>query len=395
MRRRILVSFLLVLAIAAAAGAKRAAPAPGPPRLVVIVAVDGLSWSRLEAWRPWFTRGLKRLLDEGAVATECRYPHADTETGPGHASLSTGAPPRVHGIALNTWYELAPGGSKMKEVYCVDDASPKHLRVPTLADALTAADGRARVVSISLKDRAAILLAGRDPRHAVYWYAPETGTFVTGAAFDGASPVASVVARFNASKGGANIASRYGTTVSRLPVPAQPPTAVSDDGVASHQDAVVGHGFPIDLAKSRFKYTEALPWTTLGDRLLVDLALDLVAADDVALGRDGVPDVLAISFSSNDYVAHDYGPQSLESLEVSRGLDVELGRLLDELTRRFGREAIDLALSADHGMLPLPESQPDVKRVSRAAILSELNGAVVKELRLDPAATPIFRMSGG
>jgi arylsulfatase A-like enzyme len=383
------------------AGEAKTRPAP---RLVVLVVVDGLSWSRLTAWRPWFTSGLKRILDEGAVATECRFAHLDTETGPGHASLATGAPPRIHGIALNQWYELAADGSKMSMVYSAAGPGPGRLRVPTLGDALVAAQPRAKVVSISIKDRAAIFLAGRDPRHAVYWYVPSNGTFATSAAYDASSPIgpaaAAVVARFNTQKAGAKIAARYGTVVSRLRVPDPPPTPVSDEGVEAFQDAIVGHGFPIDLTKAREPLTTVLPWTTLADRLLVDLGLDLVADDRLALGRDNVPDLLAISFSANDYVSHYYGPESVEDLEILRGLDVELGRLLDALTHRFGRDAIGLVLSADHGMLPLPEAahrgdpHPGATRIKDTTIVKGLNRAVDTELRLDPAVAPVFRLEG-
>ena len=406
MRRPILVllSLLLVLASPPAAGAKRAPVGTSgarPPRLVVVVAVDGLSWGRLEAWRPWFTSGLKRLLDEGAVATACRYPHLDTETGPGHASIATGAPPRVHGIALNQWYVPATDGRSMTTEYCAIDASPRFLRVPTLGDALVTAQPRAKVVSISVKDRSAIFLAGRDPRHAVYWYVPKDGTFTTSGAYEAASPTgraaAAVVARFNATKAGAHIAERYGSTVPRLPVPSPPPTPVSDEGIEPYQDAIVGR-FPMDLTKARKPLTVVLPWTTLADRLLVDLGLDLVADDALGLGRDDDPDLLAISFSANDYASHYYGPESVETLEVLRGLDVALGRLLDALSARFGRDAIDVVLSADHGMLPLPEDARaggvPALRIKDTKIVAALNAAVDARLGLDAGAAPVYRLEG-
>src|SRR5512137_2082804 len=104
-------AFTLVLAALLAAAAPFAtappAAAPAAPRLMVIVVADGLSWDRLWSWRAWWTSGFKRLLEEGLVERECRYRHLNTETGPGHASISTGAPPRVHGIVLNDWYETA------------------------------------------------------------------------------------------------------------------------------------------------------------------------------------------------------------------------------------------------------------------------------------------------
>ena len=143
---RLIATSLLALAVAASTPAAK-------PKLAVILVVDGLSWDRLHAWRPWYTSGLKRLLDEGAVATSCHYQHLNTETGPGHASIATGAPPRVHGITLNQWYAPASDGKAMEAVYCAssskDVLGPGHLLVPTLGDRLTERDAAAKVVTIS------------------------------------------------------------------------------------------------------------------------------------------------------------------------------------------------------------------------------------------------------
>src|SRR5450432_2146405 len=206
-----MTSFLLLLALAAHAPAPPRTDTTAPPRLAVIVAVDGLGWARLERYRPWFVGGFKRLLDEGRVETACRYRHLNTETGPGHSSLSTGAPPCVTGIVANRWFEqnpdgtirtvqaafpTAPGVPGSSQATAV--AGPGNLRVPTLGDRLVAEHPGARVVSVSGKDRAAILMAGRDRRHSVYWYDPDTGTFGTSSAYDPDSAAAAVVAGFNA-----------------------------------------------------------------------------------------------------------------------------------------------------------------------------------------------------
>ena len=334
--------------------------------------VDGLSWERLSAWRPWFTSGLKRLLDEGAVASECRYPHLNTMTGPGHASVATGAPPRVHGIPSNQWYVLAAAGGSMEAVYSAsqppagspENASslpgPGRLRVATLADRLALRDPRARVVAISNKDRAAIFLAGRDARHAVYWYRTVDGTYETSPVYDPASTdgaaAAAVVARFNREKAGAKLASRFGTTWARLPAPRPEPSPGFASGLDGAQEPYVGRSFPHDLTKAEGPFPSAILSSPFADRLLTDLALDLVADDAMGLGRDDVPDLLAVSFSANDLVSHDYGPESVEALEVLRALDLSIGRLLEGLERRFGAGSVMVALSADHGFLPLAEA---------------------------------------
>ncbi len=382
----------------------------------MIIAVDGFTWERLNAWRPWFHAGLKRLLEEGAVATECRYAHLNTVTGPGHASLATGAPPRVHGIPLNEWFVPNAARTAMEEVYSATQPiagspegsstmpGPGRLRVATLGDRLVQRDARAKVVAISNKDRSAMLLAGRDARHAAYWYLEEDGTYVSSPAYDPASPAgvaaARVVARFNHDKAGVNLSARFGTTWSRLPVPRPVPTPGFESGLDEYQEPYVGPAFPHDLTKAKGPLPAAILSTAIADRLLTDLALDLLADDALALGRDDAPDILAVSFSANDYVSHDYGPESVESLEVLRGLDVEIGRLLDELTRRFGKGSVLVALSADHGFLPVPEStkrhDPNAPggRVSRTKILDQLNAAVNAKLERTAGAPLIFRFEG-
>ena len=120
----------------------QAAPPPARPRLVVVVSVDGLSFDRLESYRSWYTAGLKRLLDEGRVETACRYRHLNTETGPGHSSLSTGAPPRVTGIVANRWFERLPDGG-LRVINSVDQAAPSGVPgVPPLFYREVARDGR-------------------------------------------------------------------------------------------------------------------------------------------------------------------------------------------------------------------------------------------------------------
>src|SRR5262245_32920383 len=119
-----LVVLLLIPAVFIA-GAPAAAPAaPSRPRLAVIVSIDALSFSRLESYRPWYVAGLKRILDEGLVETECRYRHLNTETGPGHSSLSTGAPPRVTGIVANRWFQRLPDGG-LRVINSVDQTPPE------------------------------------------------------------------------------------------------------------------------------------------------------------------------------------------------------------------------------------------------------------------------------
>jgi hypothetical protein len=118
------LSLLLAVGASSWAGAEARAQAVEPPRLAVVLSVDGLSWDRMQYYRPWYVAGLKRLLDESQVEANARYRHINTETGPGHASLSTGAPPRITGVVANRWFEMAPDGS-IRSLNCVDRPTPE------------------------------------------------------------------------------------------------------------------------------------------------------------------------------------------------------------------------------------------------------------------------------
>jgi predicted AlkP superfamily pyrophosphatase or phosphodiesterase len=418
-RLPVFVAWLLVVGVAFAAPGAGAAPSPSSPspRLAVIVVLDGLSWDALAGAKPAFTAGLKRLLDEGLVESACRYRHLNTETGPGHASLSTGAPPSVNGIVGNDWHEMGPGG-KMRRVYCAEEAGatgatarkgPFHLAAPTFGDRLVEQRPGARVVSIAGKDRAAIFLAGKNPKHVVYWLDSRSGQFVTTPAYDpsapGAERAAAIVAAFNASRGGAKLGERYGTVWKKLdgaPLPAGVKAPAAEADIAPYQVPAVGIGFDHDLAKAPSGFIRGFFYSPFQDEAMTDLALDLLGDDELGLGRGSVPDLLCVSFSANDYVAHAYGPESAESLDLLRRFDRSIGRLLDALDRRFGKGGVTIALSADHGMSPIPEVERkrdpsfkgkrlyDRETASTLTTFQDwLTRLIDRDLCLDPAARPI------
>jgi hypothetical protein len=423
------VALLSAAAIAFAANQPAAAPALPAHRLAVVVAVDGLSMSRLLSYRPWYEAGLKRLLDEGHVEMNANYRHINTETGPGHASLGTGSPPRVHGIVINSWFEERPGRG-LTAVYCTDQpapsssatiAGPQNLRVPTLGDRLVEAKKEARVVSVSGKDRAAIFLAGKNPMHAVYWYDKVTGGFVTSAAYavrsgPGAA-AASVVERFNLQKAGGMLPARFGLLWKKWSAPPPPsdkplPTPVPPSIIQRFQVPANGLGWDKDLSKyvswSRYDpsgYFAGIYRSPLVDELTADLVLDLLADEKLELGRRAAPDLLAIGFSGHDPVSHDYGNESDEELDALRRLDVQIGRILDALDRAFPKETVLVAFSADHGFTAIPEVARILDRSSAAGRLAtsrayadnvedRLNRMLADELCLDRTARPILDIEG-
>ncbi len=413
-----LAAALAVPAIAAGAGV---APLTQPPSLAVIVVVDGLSWARLEQYRPLYVAGFKRLLDDGLVAGNSRYRHINTETGPGHASLGTGAPPRVHGIVVNRWLETAPDGSQ-RTVYCAAQTArppargtvpgPAHLRADTLGDRLVATWPGARVVTVSGKDRAAIFLAGHDPRHIATWFDINTGRFTTSPAYDATGPAQAagraVIEAFNDSEAGDKLAGRLGRMWSRLLVPVATPAgnwAAPAQQLADYQIPVHGLLFPHDLAANRNGYFYGVYTSPLVDQLTGDLAIALLNNPGLELGRRSSPDLLAVSFSAQDLVSHNYGPESEENLDVLRRLDVLIGRLLDTLDARVGRSRYVLAFSADHGFSPIPEFQKRTDPTSRGGRLvdgprvavgfvARLNRLLDERLGLDPASRPVAAVEG-
>ena len=422
----LVVSFL---ALAQAARREAAAPPVRSPKLAVLVSVDGLQMKRLLDYRPYFVAGLKRLLDEGHVERNAHYAHLNTETGPGHASLGTGAPPRVTGIVANRWFEPRPDGS-LRPVYCTDQEfvdpetkavgfmpGPGSLRVPTLGDRLLERYPGARVVALSGKDRGAIFMAGKRREHAVYWWDQVTGRFVSSPAYDVASPGGSVVAK---------IVSQFNRTRAGRAPPPPPRPGLAEDGrpalpvrdcrrrrtrpvpafeIRPFQIPVNGLGWDKDMSLASNGYFHGIYYSPFIDELTMDLALDVLASKDLELGHEEQPDILCLSLSGQDTVSHAYGPESEENLDTLRRLDVQLGRLFEALDRGFPEGKVVLALSADHGFQTIPELEARRDKSFTGGRVLSGNGAVTnfeerlnrylcEELCLPLDAKPIFGNEG-
>jgi hypothetical protein len=407
------------LALALLASAALAQRAPTPPKLAVVVSVDGLSWDRLSYYRPWYVAGLKRLLDESRVETNARYRHLNTETGPGHAALSTGAPPRVTGVVANRWFEHAADGS-IRALSCVDQPAPEGagrtapgpgaLRVPTLGDRLVEEKPGARVVAISAKDRSSIFMAGRSPKHAVYWFDQDSGRFVSSPFYFPSAAAKTIVDAYNRDRAGPLLPARFGLAWKALapPEPAtvlQPARPAPTANLQDYQIPSNGLGWDHPLTVHPRGYYTSLYYSPFVDDLVADMALAFLENDTFALGRRSVPDMLWLSFSAQDLVSHSYGTESEENLDVLRRLDLQLGRLLAALERSFPRGSVVLALSADHGFPLLPEAEHQRNPAFRGGrllttdrafpnFLERLNRLLSLELCLDPQARVIFGSDG-
>ena len=364
---------LLILALAASA---QAAPKeakgvlkPERPSLAVILAVDGLSTEQLLKYRPWYVAGLKRLLDEGQVETKGRYRHINTETGPGHASLGAGAEPRVTGIVANTWFEVDASGKALKAVYCTDSPQPDprtgrsipgpyRLEIDSLGDRLLAASPLSRVISISSKDRSAIFMAGRSKSHAAYWFDRPTLRFATSPAYEPPADASGLVDAFNAAVMGEKLGPRFGGEWRKLPAPEgaeKLPQAVAPAQLGDFQLPANGLYFPHVFRSNTRGLGEAYYDSPVLDELVADLAVSFLESAEIRLGRRGVTDVLAVSFSSHDLVSHYYGPESEETLDVLRRVDAQIARLLNAFDRLLPGKVV-VGFSADHGFSVIPEA---------------------------------------
>jgi len=366
----VVVALSLALSVQAESVQARAeAPKAARPSLAVILAIDGLSAEQLLKYRPWYGAGLKRLLDEGHIETRTRYRHINTETGPGHASLGTGATPRITGIVANNWLELDPQTQKLKSVYCTDSLTPDpatgralpgpyRLEVETLGDRLVATSPQSRVFTVSAKDRSAILMAGRSKPHVAYWFDRPTQRFVTSPAYAPAADAVAIVDAYNAGSMGDHLARRFGREWVKLPPPEgadKLPQPVPALLLGDYQLPSNGLYFPHPYSVNPRGIGEAYYTSPVVDELAADLAISFLESPEIRLGRRGVTDLLAVSFSANDSVSHNYGMESEEALDVLRRLDAQIARLFNVFDRLLPGQVV-VGFSADHGFTPIPEA---------------------------------------
>jgi hypothetical protein len=318
--KKTLLSVLLAASMLAAA--------PRKPKLVVAIVIDQFRYDYLTRFRGEFHTGFDRLLTKGAVFTNARYIHFPTVTAVGHSTFLTGATPSVSGIVGNDWFDRDEG----KHVTSVSDsqtkllggagegASPHRMLVSTVGDELRMADRKSHVIGISLKDRAAILPAGHMANGA-YWFDLASGNFVSSSYYFDDLPA--WVKEFNRARPG----DKY-------------------RGVTW-----LSHKLPDDLAKLYGNNSESpLESSPYGNELVEMFAERALQSEQ--LGKHEAPDVLAVSFSSNDKVGHDYGTYSAEEHDVTVKTDAILERLFQAIDRQVGLDNVLVVLTGDHGVAP-------------------------------------------
>jgi predicted AlkP superfamily pyrophosphatase or phosphodiesterase len=318
-------------------------PTAQRPSLIVFITVDQMRSDYFQRFDAQFTGGLRRLFDGSAFFLDGYQDHAITETAPGHASTMSGRFPVHTGIVLN-----ARGVNDLPNVDLIGapadpGAAPLRFQGTTLTDWLEASNAETRLLSVSRKDRGAILPIGRS-KGDVYWWAPSNGTFTTSRYYADSLPT--WVQRFNAR----HLAQQHaGTSWTLLLPPSAYPERDSVPQENRGRDFVFPHVAPAD-SMSAAKAAANYPWM---DEMIVALALEGVAARGLGSSNSRT-DMLALSLSTTDAVGHAYGPDSREIHDQLLRLDRTLGVFFDSLFKLRDQRRIVVALTGDHGVSPLP-----------------------------------------
>jgi len=357
-----------------------------PPRLVLVMVIDGLPFEQLQRYRGQFAPdgGLRRLLEQGSYFTNAHQAHGVTVTAVGHSAVLSGAYPYRHGIIGNNWIDA--GG---RLVYCTEDAnhkyigeetgehdgtSPAKLRVDTLGDQLLYASGnRSKVVAVSGKDRGAILLAGKTG--TAYMFMDKTGDFASSTYYMQQHPA--WAARFNQ----ARPQDRY---YAKSWKPLLPANAYADDAPDPEPSLKSPNRFPFtfysESGEPAADYYTRLKASPAIDELTLEFAQAAVEGENLGMNAGGATDLLAVSLSGHDYVNHAYGPESRMSHDHLQQLDRMLGKFFAYLDRRVGKDKVLTVLTADHGFANTAEFSQgrhlDARRIDPKPLLAGLDAAL-------------------
>ena len=331
------------------------------PKLVVGIVVDQMRYDYLTRFKSRFQRnGFNRLMREGFNAKNNHFNYIPTYTAPGHASIYTGTSPMNHGIIGNNWYDKYI----QKYIYNAEDdmvrpigttsndgkMSPRRLLSTTITDELELhTQGRAKVIGISLKDRGAILPAGHAADGAYWFTGGDEGNFITSDFYQNKLP--EWVQEFNDSNAVENYLKEWNTLYPIGSYTASGPDQNDYEQPPRGKDQAV---FPYDLkvlAESNRNF-DILKSTPYGNSILTDLAI--LAIDAENMGQDSETDFLAISYSSTDYIGHQYGVNSVEIEDTYLRLDLDIQRLLKNLDDKVGAGNYTVFLTADHGAVNNP-----------------------------------------
>ncbi|MFK7782061.1 alkaline phosphatase PafA [Psychroserpens sp.] len=331
------------------------------PKLVVGIVVDQMRYDYLTRFNDKYSEGgFKRMIKEGFNCKNNHFNYVPTYTGPGHASVFTGTTPKYHGVISNNWYDK----TSKSTVYCASDStvtsvgtlsrsgqmSPHRMLTTTFSDEnrlFTQMKGK--TIGIAIKDRGAILPAGHTA-NAAYWFkGKDEGHFITSSYYMESLP--KWVSDFNASNSAESYFKVWDTFYD-ISTYTESGSDISDfEGGFDGKETPT---FPYDLnaLKDENRYFDILKGTPFGNSLTTDFAIAAIKGEQ--LGQDNYTDILTVSYSSTDYVGHNFGVSSKEIQDTYIRLDKDLERLFIYLDNTVGIGDYTVFLTSDHGAVEIP-----------------------------------------
>ncbi|WP_298896773.1 alkaline phosphatase PafA [uncultured Psychroserpens sp.] len=338
------------------------------PKLVVGLVVDQMRYDYLTRFYNKFSEGgFKRMINEGFSCKNNHFNYVPTYTGPGHASVYTGTTPKYHGVIANYWYDK----EEKKMVYCAGDdsvesvgtkhnagkMSPYRMQTTTFADENRLfSQMQGKTIGISLKDRGAILPAGHTANAAYWFHGQDEGAWISSTFYMKTLP--KWVTDFNTSDVAESYFKEWNTLYDISTYTESGSDYNTFEGGFKGKDRAT---FPYDLAelKDQNKGFDLLKATPYGNSLTTDFAMAAIEGEQ--LGKDDITDVLAVSFSSTDYVGHNFGVNSKEIEDTYIRLDKDLERLFTYLDAQVGVGEYTVFLTADHGAVDVPSYLSSVR----------------------------------
>lgn len=377
--------------------AKKNSPSSMQPKLVVGIVIDQMRADYIyRFWSKYGENGFKKLVNEGFECSNTQYNYVPTYTAPGHTSIYTGTTPETHGIIGNNWFVKSSGVT----TYCAADTSvhavggseksgqmsPRRLLCTTIGDELRLfSNFRSKVIGVSLKDRGAIYPAGSSGR--AYWYDNFSGNFITSTYYTSELP--DWVNKFNSQ----HLPDKYlsGVWSPLLNINEYVESTADNTPYENVIDTTSGAlpVFNYDLNKLRTMDPDLLRRTPFGNTITKEIAI--AAIEGEKLGEDNICDMLAVSFSSTDYVGHAFGTNAIETEDTYLRLDRDIADLLEYLNKKFGKENVLVFLTADHAAVPNPVFLKDNKLPGGYIYDDVITSKIKSFLKSNYGDTGIFR----
>jgi len=362
MRFIYLVLFCFFGQFATAQKVNNSVAGPSKPKLVVGIMVDQMRWDYVNKFSAFFKsqNGFLRFVNEGASCNNNLIPYLPTVTACGHTAVYTGSTPAIHGITGNNWYD----NIQQRMVYCVEDASvqalgienssagkmsPLNVWTTTIGDELKLATNfKSKVFGVSIKDRGAIIPAGHSADGA-YWYDSKSGNFISSTFYGKSLP--SWLTNYN----NAHKVDSFYKLGWNLSLPNAIYESNCDVDQNEYESSPFGKemkGFPYNFSSFVGKDYGKIATTPYGNNLVLDVATQTLINEK--MGQDDITDLLAVSFSTPDYIGHSFGPNSWETMDGYIKLDELLAQFFALLDKQVGKNNYTVFLTADHAVANVP-----------------------------------------